>query len=192
MRGLSSCSSFGMLRLIILSPSAPADSFRPQAGPPIATGSPCGGRNDISDLLLQSRYLPRRQKCHGVHRFFAQPLADAAENPASREPCRMRRFGAFGTSRTAAGPPRRRKAGPCVDSASPLMRAGRPIRTCLSRMSPARLAHAMQLAGAAGQTPRVGGDLVEAARSSRFAHHLETSPLRARDDADQQGFSAHG
>src|SRR5207248_9687690 len=58
MRGLSSCSSFGMLRLIILSPSAPADSFRPQAGPPDCDRVPCEAETILA-TLLQSRYLPR-------------------------------------------------------------------------------------------------------------------------------------
>ena len=55
-------------------------------------------------------------------------------------------------------------------------------------MSAGELAHAVQLAGAAGQHDAAAGELVEAASLEAVAHQLE-GLLEARlDDADQHRF----
>ena len=53
------------------------------------------------------------------------------------------------------------------------MRSGRPMRTCLSSTSGRQLAHARELAGAAGQHDAAAGDLVETAMLEARAHQLE-------------------
>src|SRR5207248_5394602 len=109
MRGLSSCSSFGMLRLIILSPSAPADSFRPQAGPPDCDRVPCEAETILA-TLLQSRYLPRDKNATAFTDFRAAIGRRGRKflRPGAVPDAAIRRAQ---TSRTAIGPPRRRRPG---------------------------------------------------------------------------------
>src|SRR5205823_4873969 len=86
--------------------------------------------------------------------IFAQPLADAAENPPGREPCRMRRFGALGHREQQQA--RRGGEGRAVRRFGEPLDARRPADPDLFvENESGELAHAMQLAGAKGvDSPR--------------------------------------
>ena len=105
-------------------------------------------------------------------KILAQPLANSPENPAGGQPRRMRRFGAFRhREQQQARSGRKRRA---------VRRFGKPLDACrpadpnlLVEDEPGQLAHAMQLAGAAGQYHAAAGDLVVAARLEADLEELD-------------------
>src|SRR4030088_1629432 len=125
--------------------------------------------------------MPRRSQ------IFAQPLADSTENSAGREPRGMRRFGALG-HREEQQARRGGEGGAVRRFGEPLDARRSPDPDLLVENEPGELAHAMQLAGAAGQPHAAAGNLVKAARLKPVSHHLEGLLDTRRDDADQEGF----
>src|SRR6266851_4419839 len=206
MRGLSSCSSFGMLRLIIVSPSTPcaaAEHVRPHVLPwgpasPSFRSPRIGARTArfrlrspddrgwILPVLRRTKY-PKASKKSDLSKVLAQPLTNPAENPARRWARRQRRLGPLrqGEQQQSGGGRETRAVRRFGEPADPRRT---PDPDLLVEDQPGQFAGAVQLAGAAGQHHPAAGDLVEAARFEPVAHHFEGLLDARRDDADQQRF----
>src|SRR5579885_2799803 len=168
MRGFSSCSSFGTLRLIMI--SLPHRSDRRGAACPYYRTRPARGT-----------------RCSQI---LAQPVTDApeaAEHAADRAALRPRRLGALAEREMQQ--PRRGRKGRAVRRFGEAREAQRAADAdILVEDQRGQLAHPMKLAGAAGEDDAAAGDLVEAADLEAMAHQLEGLFQARRDDADEQRF----
>ena len=206
MRGFSSCSSLGMLRLIMISPlHACAAVMMPRPRPARLGREPA--RSDRRGSTRRLRQIPLRSP-DGAARYYRLPergtrsragnpskLRDfrassarpAPKIPPLRDTRRARRFGAL-RQREMQQPGGGRKRRTVRRLGQPLDPHRPADPDLLVEDEPGEFARPVHLAGAAGQHDAAAGDLVAAARVEPVAHQLEGLLEARRDDADEQRF----